>query len=136
MDFKYKKQETYTQAEVDALLDQHAPFVKSQFKGYASPEEVKALQDELTPYKAEKRHLHISSLVKDLTDSDKKLKDAIALAGITEEDSDEIITNKVTKVIEDRAYLQKDIIDDKKSIEKKPIQDSEPKKTYRFAGQH
>ncbi len=135
MKFIYKKAETYSQEDLDGILEQHFKFSTKQYANYVSPEDVQRLKDELTPLKVEKRNSHITGLVKDLTDSD-KINDAILLANISEDDTDEDITSKVSKVIEERNYLQKTVVDDKESIKKKPIPKPEPEKTYRFAGKN
>lgn len=61
--------------------------------------------NELTPFKAEVRTKKINSLVGKLTENS-KLNDAISLAKLTDDDTDEEIVNKVKGVIEARPYLQ------------------------------
>ncbi len=106
-EFIYSKTETYSQADVDAILKQHAEFVSGGFKGYVSPEDHKKVADELKPFQAEKRNTHIKTLISGLT-SDDRLNDTIALSGITAEDDDATIKSKVQATIKDRPYLQPD----------------------------
>ncbi len=132
-EFKYTQKETYSQSELDEILGQHSKFVEGGYKGYVSEDEHKKLIDELKPFKAEKRFNHISDIVKDLTDSNEKTKDAIALANISEDDDDETIKTKVSKVIEEREYLQKQKagippeINKTKKVDEKPQQEVENK---------
>lgn len=93
--------------------------------------ELEATKGELTPFKQEKRTKHISSLVSDLTTED-KLADALALAGISDEDDDETIKAKVSKTIETRAYLQKDAGTPVEIVDKKLKETKEKSKEYKF----
>ncbi len=112
MAFRYAQKETYSQEDLDNLLVNHSKYIKDvELKGYVSPGAVKKLQDELAPFKQEARKTHLQSLVGDLTD-ESKLSDALALAGITEDDSDETVIKKVTDTITSRKWLQPDVVSD------------------------
>ncbi len=66
----------------------------------------KELTDKLAPILEKEKGDKLSAIVSGLTDDD-KLADAIALANLEEDDTDEVIKDKVSKVIESRSYLQK-----------------------------
>ncbi len=133
MIFDYKKKETYTQEDIDKLLEDHSGFVKKGYKGYVSKEDYEKVVEELTPFKQEKRKNYISGLVGDMTTED-KLADAIALANISDEDDEKSIKDKVSSVIKTRTWLQKDAgvpieLNKTKKIEKK----EKKKRDHRFS---
>ncbi len=132
--FIYDEKETYSQEDVKALLEQHSGFVSKGFKGYVSQEDHEKVLSELKPFKSEARKKHIGSLVGELT-SENLLGDAIALAGITEEDDDSIIKTKVSETIKSRPWLQKDAgtpIEVKKEVKKPVTKKKEAQKVRRF----
>lgn len=98
---QFDGKESFTAADVHAIISDAIKFGQSEFKDYVSPEAHNKLVEELKPYKASERKSKINSLVGNLTDED-KLADAIALAGLTDEDDDNAITTKVSEVIKAR----------------------------------
>lgn len=110
---------------IDTVIDGKVALKDDEIKTLTG--KLDELNGELTPFKQEKRNKHINSLVKDLT-SDDKLSDAIALAGLNEEDDDESIKSKVNKVIESRQYLQKDAGIPNESVKQKEIEKNEKPK--------
>jgi len=107
MKFKYNKKETYTDADIEEILSQHAKFTTKQYDGYKSPDEVKELSEKLSTFETEKRNTHIASIAKGLTRSGLE-KDAILLAGINPEDDDDTVKNKLQATVKERKFLQID----------------------------
>ncbi len=121
--FDYSQKETYTQAELDAILGQHKAFLNVD--GLTS--ELDTVKGELKPLKDKARMKHMTSLVSDLTDSD-KLTAAIKLANITDEDDDEGIKNKVAQAIKENKFLAKAVITDPAGIKKETLEQKAPVK--------
>lgn len=137
--FKYDRKETYTQADLEVILERAEGFIDVHFKDHKNPEEYKKLLDELAPLKAEKRNAFIRGLVKDFTDED-KITDAIELAKLTDEDTDETIKSKVKETIEKRPFLQKEAVDDpaakrsKEEVVVKKVSGPKPEDLERIKG--
>ena len=123
MDFKYNKKETYTQEDLDAILEQHTGFVAKDFKDFVSPEDYKQVVDELAPFKEEANNKRMSGLMPDNAHP-AAINDIIALSGVNPEDDDEAIKEKLSKTIADRPHLQKPETQDgdvaKPKVEGKP----------------
>lgn len=86
---------------------------------------------ELKPFKDKERNAQISSIVGDLTDEE-KLPAAIKLADIQEDDEEDVIKEKVAKVIEENPFLGKTKVTDPaaaKTVTKKvqEVKKPEPK---------
>lgn len=131
MAFKYEKKESYTQQELDSILEQHDGFVKKQFKEYVSPEDYSKVVEELKPLRSEKRNSHVKSLVKGIT-SDNKLDKLIKYSDIKDDDDDETVINKANKLAKEDDYFKVNSgvpIEIKKEIKKEVKQ---PEKKYKF----
>lgn len=92
---------------------------------------ITSLTEELNPHREKAQVDKINKIVSGITSED-KLPDAIALAGITEDDDDETIKSKVKKVVDERPHLQNndDLIETKtvsKQEKENPGVKEEPK---------
>ena len=94
---------TFTQEQVDKIISERLERAKAKYTEEitALTTKLEAADKELKPYKQELRNKHIASLIPDTIDP-AKTADAIALAGITEEDGDAVIKDKLLKVTESR----------------------------------
>lgn len=129
MEYRYNKKETYSQEDVDKILENHTVFNGNKLeKEYVTIETYNKVVDELKPLKGEKRTSHIKSLVKDFT-GDSKIDKLIKFSEIKDEDTDEEIIAKAQKLAKEDDYFQvakpgaPEIV-----LEKKTIKQEESKK--------
>lgn len=50
MEFTYETKETYSQEDVNKILDTHKKHVSKQFEGFVSPDKYKEVEGKLQPY--------------------------------------------------------------------------------------
>lgn len=103
-EFKYDTKETYSQKDVDALLEQHSKFVTGGFKGFVSPDDYKKVQDQLTGLQQEKQTSLLKSRIEKYTD---KVDVAFKLLSIEETDDEAGIDKKIKDLVAEYDFLQK-----------------------------
>ena len=115
---KFMKLHEQLQALVDAgkitieeskTLSDSVAVIKSSTKEKVTKElqvKLDEAHSKLSDYTKKERAELIKKSVAGLTDSEDKLKDAVALAGIADDDDADAIKSKVESVIESRSYLQ------------------------------
>lgn len=104
--FNYPKKDSYTQEDLDTLLTQHSTFVGASYKDYVSKEEYDKVQEELKPFKEEKRNSHLKSLVPSNANID-EYDTLLALSKVSDEDDDDTIKSKFEATVKAKSYLQK-----------------------------
>lgn len=122
--FDYAKKETYTQADLDAIIAQHAGYLNVD----KLQADLKALTEEVTPVRQAARKTKITGLLPKSANKD-LLDDIMSLAGIAAEDSDDVIKSKLESTVKSRAFLQAPKADDSTvtKVEKyKTIEDKKP----------
>ena len=105
MEFKYEKKETYTQEDLNNLLEQHSNFIEKNFKDYVNPEEYNKIVEELKPFKENERKSAISKHLPENAHPE-ATDDIIKLANISDEDDEETIKTKLADTVNSKKYLQ------------------------------
>lgn len=132
--FKIKeKKETYTHAEVEAILGEQKASIDENYKGYVSKEDYDKIIGELKPLKQKER----TSSIKSLNETGKfinpkYMSDAIKLADIEEDDDEKTIKTKLKDLVKDREYLkfpEEDALEAKKTFGNKDKITKQPAET-------
>ncbi len=134
MPFIYDKKESYSQADIDNLLEQHKGFVSKGYKDFVSKEDYDKVIEELKPFKTQARKEKIKTLLPDNANTE-MFDDILSIASIDKEDNDDIIAEKLSKTIESRSWYQKEketIIPPEIKTKTKIKKKEEPKTKYRF----